>query len=552
MNFFYYLKHFGLTLILFLFVTTGVGAQPSTDPKIDYQWNLPITVVDKGKSVVLSGKINVKKYSAEQLKSFKLSLFYAEVKLPKTGEKPTQKYVDKFYDSALSYNTAEDTPEKNPDSLAPIKPTIKIGISTPAPITNIAGVFDQIANETPSLDGLSINPETGEYYFRLTGLTPGARYYYAQKLETPGGIEVKTSEFDSSKGYITQKAADDDFEERSYRLLSGFPGLSVLLDPDLCLEYIRDGKIPADHKFCTTEDPSGFGGFINYAFRIMIGISAVLLVLRIMLSGYQYIVTDVPFLKTSAKAKLAESFFGLLLALSAYLLLNTINPKLVSNKIAIQGLTFTVDLEGDDQAGEAYKKYLSSGKPGSGITGYNFNNATFPTGVICPTKGQGSGDITTIAKSFIGKITYSQLDPPPKGPRGTNSSTGHFFLDCSSYVNTVLKCSGKNPPAYAFTGEIFSVSNGATPFTWSDVKIDSQKNVYIKGKILNPGNLIGWKGSDRINCTSKGCSGHVVVYIGGGLIMDSNSGSNKSPGAAVGQPFSIEKYKERYRWLQPV
>jgi hypothetical protein len=44
----------------------------------------------------------------------------------------------------------------------------------------------------------------------------------------------------------------------------------------------------------------------------------------------------VPFLKASIKTHLFESIFGLILALTSYLILNTINPKLISSDIAIR------------------------------------------------------------------------------------------------------------------------------------------------------------------------------------------------------------------------
>ncbi len=396
--------------------------------------------------------------------------------------------------------------------------------------------------------------EGGAYYFHIGNLTPNTKYYYRQVVESPSGEkQYFPAVFNSSKGEIfeTKESVANDFERRSYRLLAPLPGLSVLLDPSLCQEQIAAGKVSPDNPFCNKDDPGGFNGFLNYMFTILIGLSAVLLVLRIIFEGYQYIVTDVPFLKSSAKSKLMEGVFGLLLALTAYLILNTINPKLVENEIALEGITLEVEnIEGDTIAGTiGYRSYISSGKPGNGVTGYDFSKATFPNGIICPAKNMGQGDIATIAKSFIGKITYAQLEPPPKGPRGTPAPNGYFFLDCSSYVTTVLKCAGINPPAYAVTTQLFL---NAEPTTTERVLVQNGIG-YINGIALKPGDLLGWKDTDRVSCKKGGgCSGHVVMYIGGGQVIDSHGGKGRNPGQSVTGPFSLEYYKKQIRWVKRI
>ncbi len=214
--------------------------------------------------------------------------------------------------------------------------------------------------ESATTTGIATN---GSYYFRVPNLTAGSTYYFRQIAIAPSGkTAVTTGHFNSSTAYVPPgtTSEQDDFENRSYRLLTPFPGLAVLLNPDLCLEMIQEGKIAPDNKICTKEDPSGFSGFLNYIFRLIIGIAAVLLVLRLIFEGYRYATTDVPFLKTSAKSGIGQAFTGLLLALSAWLLLNTINPKLVSNTISLQSLKVTLDdLEGDNDTYQTALTYTA-------------------------------------------------------------------------------------------------------------------------------------------------------------------------------------------------
>jgi N-acetylmuramoyl-L-alanine amidase len=112
-------------------------------------------------------------------------------------------------------------------------------------------------------------------------------------------------------------------------------------------------------------------------------------------------------LKTSAKSKIGESVAGLLLALSAYLILNTINPTLVENRITISNLSLTITNLAEDLGHfqiSGTKEKLSSDVTGFGpftITG---------EGVI-------AGDYTSGTKviRIVNKIYPLEME---KGPIG--------------------------------------------------------------------------------------------------------------------------------------
>lgn len=180
----------------------------------------------------------------------------------------------------------------------------------------------------------------GVYALRLSDLTPGSKYYFKQVLQTSTGVvlDTRTGTFDTDQGYVgagTAKEAEL-LNSKTYHLLAPWPGLSELMDPDLCLQKKADKAIPQD-AICDVN------GFLNFAFKLLISITAVVLVLRLIFEGYQYIVTDIPFLKANAKSGFFESLLGLLLALSAFLILNTINPKLVNNTISIDSVDVGIE-----------------------------------------------------------------------------------------------------------------------------------------------------------------------------------------------------------------
>tara|TARA_B100000745_G_scaffold63805_1_gene37709 strand:+ start:399 stop:1097 length:699 start_codon:yes stop_codon:yes gene_type:complete len=68
--------------------------------------------------------------------------------------------------------------------------------------------------------------------------------------------------------------------------------------------------------------------YLQALYRLAIGIAAMLAVLRLVLAGAKYILSDVVTKKEDAKKDIRTSIIGLLIVLSAVLILETINPAL--------------------------------------------------------------------------------------------------------------------------------------------------------------------------------------------------------------------------------
>ncbi len=74
----------------------------------------------------------------------------------------------------------------------------------------------------------------------------------------------------------------------------------------------------------------GLGNYVNAIFKIGIGLAGVFAVLMIVIGGVQYIGGAAnPSARSEAKGKITNAIFGLLLALSAWLILYIINPDLL-------------------------------------------------------------------------------------------------------------------------------------------------------------------------------------------------------------------------------
>ena len=61
-------------------------------------------------------------------------------------------------------------------------------------------------------------------------------------------------------------------------------------------------------------------------FRLLIGLAGLLAVVMITLGGIEYMSTDSMFGKEEGKSKISQALVGLLLAISAWLILSTVNP----------------------------------------------------------------------------------------------------------------------------------------------------------------------------------------------------------------------------------
>lgn len=74
------------------------------------------------------------------------------------------------------------------------------------------------------------------------------------------------------------------------------------------------------------------GKYFNTVFLIAIGLAGALAVIMIIIAGVQWMGTDSVFGKTEAKKQITGAIFGLIIALGAFALLNTIDPALLGTK----------------------------------------------------------------------------------------------------------------------------------------------------------------------------------------------------------------------------
>lgn len=267
------------------------------------------------------------------------------------------------------------------------------------------------------------------------------------------------------------------------------------------------------------------GGFLKSFFTIIIVIAGILALIMIVVGGVTYITSDAFSKKNDGKTYIANALTGLILALGAWIILNTINPNLASN-LGIYLPTVSISIGDADYWG-----------PNAQVTSDGVNTGFTPLpdiGLYCPGSG-GVGAVPQIIDSFVGKTTYrwgGKGGPLPDGQNFTLSpneqSSGsphmcqgpngqvpcHSFcpadsvcLDCSGFANQVRRCAGLQ--TFGGTASMVGYSE-AKPVSMNTLSSDGQSLV-VEGQNhdLVPGDLLVW-------------NGHVVVYYGDGIIAESS------------------------------
>jgi hypothetical protein len=79
--------------------------------------------------------------------------------------------------------------------------------------------------------------------------------------------------------------------------------------------------------------------YLPGVFKLAIGLATVFAVLMIVIGGFQYISTDAIMKKTEGKERIKNAVFGLVLVISAWLILYTINPNLLNLNLNITDAT---------------------------------------------------------------------------------------------------------------------------------------------------------------------------------------------------------------------
>lgn len=386
-------------------------------------------------------------------------------------------------------------------SFAQTSRNLSITSSKPSPNAGENVIITARATANNGRDGKQVQ-------FSYSPITDGVAFYPNNTctetlVPDSGNIYGCTINFSSAKaGTFTLTATDGSLISNPLTLLIGGGTPSVPTDTTytplapLPGEVDINGKVIIQTDPGCTKDASGkvtctnpcpFGNYLNIMIKVIIGMAAVLAMVMITIGGIEYMTSELVSGKENGKETITNAILGLLIALGAYLILNTINPQLLNACLdKLPQATITIN----DLGGESTQAF----QPINQTTLQNNFGIT-----LCNGTG-GKAAVASIGQQFRPQTEYSQTK------RNTTSSST-IYVDCSSFVDQVYTCAGLASPGNNTT-EIFSKGtsvNGAT-FDFST---------------LHSGDLVGWKPSD-----DPSGNGHVAIYLGGGQILDTQDTNN--------------------------
>jgi type IV secretory pathway VirB2 component (pilin) len=175
----------------------------------------------------------------------------------------------------------------------------------------------------------------------------------------------------------------------------------------------------------TTGQNSNLGIYLNLMIKLFIGICAVLAVIMIVMGGIQYMTSELPGNKEAGKERIMHAIFGLLLALGAWTLLNTINPDLLNTDLkSLADVTVTVDTD------ESPATAVSGGETSGPITG-------------CP-EGMVNASGITVCKSIANNVN---LLIAQAGTAGKSLTGGGYRSTAAQTALRVQNCHGDTTSA---------------------------------------------------------------------------------------------------------
>lgn len=215
---------------------------------------------------------------------------------------------------------------------------------------------DATSLSTPSTT--IVVPIDSSALYQIEGLQPSTTYYY-----------TVNDAADQTVAYTTQSSFSTNISGQGYGVGNGATAApTCAAGPDgYCLLAPLGGV-----SVITDNQLDDYFGMI---YKIAIGIAGTLAIIMIFFGGVQYMTTEAIMEKQGAKDKIKNAIIGLILALSSYAILNTVNPNLLDftfgiNKVSI-GFT-PADIDSDTPHTAVGGKYcIKQNNPsgGKGFTG---------------------------------------------------------------------------------------------------------------------------------------------------------------------------------------
>jgi hypothetical protein len=370
----------------------------------------------------------------------------------------------------------------------------------------LVGLFGQV-----SIKKVYADDPTGTCNYNNPGETPDVNSTQNTCAKTPGAtftadqlgkctVSGVLQNGDWARTNCMQQGSDASWVGY-YNLLAPLPGVGTVFDPT-----------------STPGQPStSLGKYLNPMIAVFIGICAVLAVIMIIAGGIKYMVSELPASKGDGKDMITNAVFGLLLALGAWLLLDTINPDLLKSDLNVPDATATVTLSSDSNsiytkpaADSARCTPFTSGDCSVSNLNNTFGSRATAMSKICNIESSGAAnnvsttDIGTDKQAFSFGLFQINLLANGSKVTGTNgeSCTNLFVRSDNSTIsgnNYIKKDSNGH---YSYDAKVDPNKQAA----YNDCKaalLNPTTNIQVASKLTSSNNsLSAWKYSDSGVCPS--------------------------------------------------
>ncbi|KKR79730.1 MAG: hypothetical protein UU24_C0003G0020 [Candidatus Nomurabacteria bacterium GW2011_GWA2_40_9] len=247
-------------------------------------------------------------------------------------------------------------------------------------------------------------------------------------------------------------------------------------------------KLPGfDDTFDSTKKCS-FVDYLNIMIKLLIGIGAVLAMVMIVMGGMEYMTSELISSKEAGKDRIKNAMLGLVIALSAYLILNTLNPNLLDlclDNLPRAEISITPEETLRNRSGSGICTPVTNGpcSPTSLASAFpgNSNFAPAPFNTIA---GQASS-ICNLESHGIAS-TLSGVD---KCADGKAFSFGLFQINGSAHRSSIPACANAfNIPAGHGNSQGNHISGG---YSWTCTTVEPAYT-QCKNFLLNPANNIAY------------------------------------------------------------
>lgn len=189
-----------------------------------------------------------------------------------------------------------------------------------------------------STGSTQIKRDKGTLYYRAKNEDKYWRIF--EEGKDPTYEEIQKGNPDSnSPCYVKTGKLAGQYDPNCYEFLAPIPGIEkndsgiVNEDGRVAITNIKDYKL---------------GNYINTLFQLAVSLLAIISVIMIVVAGVQYMTVESIYGKSDAKQRIIGAVSGLILALGIYLILWTINPKLLEVNFGDGIETVSIDIEQGD------------------------------------------------------------------------------------------------------------------------------------------------------------------------------------------------------------